>query len=203
MQAVSDCLVASQDAGKVLSEQAELAPLINSAVAQYEASGIYRRESMPYSCSLCMHAPCLTHVNRFLGLLRPNCIVLCVLSRFINAHRPYASHLSKEYFPLTSFTPCLEHQFRVLLQQDFQLTIRGSCHDCLQDFHFFFPVRTSDFQTLPDASTDALPSLLPTQQRTYHTDTDSRIFCDCHVAVMLQDCLLGRASQQQQTSCRP
>lgn len=30
---------ALQDAGKVLSEQTELAPLINSAVGQYEASG--------------------------------------------------------------------------------------------------------------------------------------------------------------------
>ncbi len=41
MQIVADCLVVSQDAGKVLSEQAELAPLINSAVAQYEASGMH------------------------------------------------------------------------------------------------------------------------------------------------------------------
>ena len=33
-----------QDAGKVLSQERELAPLINSAVTQYEASGTHSRE---------------------------------------------------------------------------------------------------------------------------------------------------------------
>ena len=34
----------SQDAGKVLSQERELAPLINSAVSQYEASGIKNKQ---------------------------------------------------------------------------------------------------------------------------------------------------------------
>ncbi|DBA86816.1 TPA: hypothetical protein ACH3X2_005399 [Trebouxia sp. C0005] len=40
-------VAARKDAGKVLSEQAELAPLINSAVAQYEASGLLIGQSKP------------------------------------------------------------------------------------------------------------------------------------------------------------
>ena len=82
MQTVSDGLVVSQDAGKVLSEQAELAPLINSAVAQYEASGIHSQESISYTCSLSLHAACTTRVNISLNPLRPYCIALyCACQR--------------------------------------------------------------------------------------------------------------------------